>query len=206
MKARRLVSKMSIDLSRPLVDSMGPHDALAGLVACLELDVAADALGTPGRPALDAAIAEYTNLVDRDSFATADPLALGGLLVTTWRFAKLPTVPEQLVLALLDTSATGIEHYAQRRELLEPAARGLAFHELGLAIGLAAYARIPPDAPPPEARSACDRIDRHLELQHQIEAFWLHDEHRAAPAWTDYADLNDAMLATCLCPDGLLAA
>ena len=40
--------KMSIDLSRPLVASMGQHDPLDGFVTCAELDATACALGSGG--------------------------------------------------------------------------------------------------------------------------------------------------------------
>jgi hypothetical protein len=38
---------MSIDLSRPLVDSRGQHDPLDGLVTCLELRHVAKVVGEP---------------------------------------------------------------------------------------------------------------------------------------------------------------
>lgn len=200
-----MVWKMSVDLSRPLVDSMGQHDPLDGLVTCLELDAAAQALGAPKQPALDAAIAEYTELVEARSLSTADPLGLGGLLVDAWRLARLPDPPRPLLTAMLDAIATGIEFYAALHDVAQPPARRLAFRELGLAIGLTAYARIPELRFPREARAACTRIERHAGLRDQIEGFWLQGDHRALPSWTDHADINDVMLATCLHPDGFLA-
>jgi hypothetical protein len=200
--SRRMVWKLSIDLSRPLIDSMGQHDPLDGLVTCLELDAEAHALRAPRVPPLDAAIAEYTALVDRHSLTTADPLGLGGLLVDAWRLAKLASAPSGLLLAVLEATATGLEFYAGLHDVAQPAARRLAFRELGLAIGLAAYAKIPTAALPAEAKAACARIERHADLRDQIEAFWLRGEHRALPSWTEHADINDVMLATCLCPDG----
>jgi hypothetical protein len=202
--SRRMVWKMSVDLSRPLVDSMGQHDPLDGLVTCLELDAAAHTLGTPQVPSLDAAICEYTALVDRHSLTTADPLGLGGLLLDAWRLARLPNAPSGMLHALLEATATGLEFYAGLHDVAQPAARRLAFRELGLAIGLAAYAKIPVAARPSEAAAACARIERHAGMREHIEEFWLHGEHRALPSWTEHADINDVMLATCLCPDGFL--
>jgi hypothetical protein len=203
-EARRMVWKMSVDLSRPLVDTMGQHDPLDGLVTCLELDAAAHALRSPMLPSLDAAIAAYAALVDHHALTTADPLGLGGLLVDAWRLARLPNAPSGLILALLEATATGLEFYAGLHDVAQPAGRRLAFRELGLAIGLAAYARIPVAARPQEARAACARIERHANLREQIETFWLHGEHRVLPSWTEHADINDVMLATCLCPAGFL--
>jgi hypothetical protein len=71
-----MVWKLSIDLSRPLVESMGQHDPLGGLIACLQLEATA---GTQG-PYLGAAIADFAAMIDPRRLATRDPLGLGGLL------------------------------------------------------------------------------------------------------------------------------
>ena len=58
---KRMYWKMSIDLSRPQVDSMGQHDPLDGLITCLQL--AATAKGFPETPAelnLDIEIEDLT--------------------------------------------------------------------------------------------------------------------------------------------------
>ncbi len=204
-EARRMVWKLSVDLSRPLVDIMGQHDPLDGLVTCLQLDATAHAIGAPLLPPLDAAITEYTALVDHEALSTADPLGLGALLVAAWRLAQLPAAPPGLLLAIIEATATGLEFYAGLHDVAQPPARRLAFRELGLAIGLAAYARIPREALPADTRAACARIERHAGLRDQIETFWLRHEHRELPSWIEHTDINDVMLATCLCPDGFVA-
>ena len=58
---KRMVWKMSIDLSRPLVSSMGQHDPLDGLVTCLELQTAEGFDAEDGAD-LTAAIADMTEM------------------------------------------------------------------------------------------------------------------------------------------------
>ena len=85
---QRLVWKMSIDLQRPLVSSMGQHDPLDGLVTCLELQ-AAEGLETGDRESLATPIAELTEMCHRARWATDDPLGIGGLLDDATRLAQL---------------------------------------------------------------------------------------------------------------------
>lgn len=121
---KRMYWKMSLDLSRPLVRSMGHHDPLDGYITSLQLrDV-------PRR-----IIDDYAAMLDRSSLATADPLGLGGLLFDAYRARHLGLDIED---ALLAASRVGLAHV----ELGGPAERRLAFRELGLAIGLAAVERL----------------------------------------------------------------
>ncbi|MGD9765428.1 MAG: hypothetical protein AB7V27_17155 [Candidatus Binatia bacterium] len=60
------VLKLSIDLSRPLVTSMGQHDPLDGLVTYAQLE--ATAAGT--RPSLVGASADFAAMIDPRGLAT----------------------------------------------------------------------------------------------------------------------------------------
>src|SRR6202142_2578317 len=61
---RRMAWKMSIDLSTPLVRSMGQHDPLDGFVTCTQLEATAAVIPpTPG-PSLVAAAAEFGAMLD----------------------------------------------------------------------------------------------------------------------------------------------
>ena len=75
-----------------------------------------------------------------------------------------------------------------------PAARRLAFRELGLAIGLSAFVAAPP-AP----------LGRWVPLAADVTSFWLRPDHRRTDAWMAHEDINDVMLATALLPDGFLS-
>ena len=115
VRGDRMVWKLSIDLTRPLVPSMGHHDPLDGLVAYRELHA----------PELEPAIAAFRRMIDtQGSLATSDPLGLGGLLVAA---ARLPR-RDPLFERVLADALRGLDRVALDGSL--------AFRELGLAIGL----------------------------------------------------------------------
>ena len=186
----RMYWKMSVDLSRPLVPSMGQHDPLDGFVTCRELATTAAELGGAG-PTLADATATFAAMIDRRGLATADPLGIGGLLVDAERLARLPTRDRALIDVLLTSAMVGLEHYTAGADLDARAAYRLAFRELGLAIGLSAAAAMPELTPGVE-------IAQLVSLRDEIEAFWVRPEHRASRAWMDHEDINDVMLATSL--------
>jgi hypothetical protein len=202
---RRLFWKMSIDLSRPLVHSMGQHDPLDGYVTCAELRATASKLngGNP-QPTLDAEMDDFQSMVDENSLPTDDPLGLGGLLADAYRIDQL--IREQVLVSttlrdrLLDAALLGLAHYSQIGELRRPAEQRLAFRELGLAIGLRAAAwmrRAKTD-------SLLDRLTRYDSLAREIVSFWLDPAHQQATTWKEHLDINEVMLATALVPDGFL--
>jgi hypothetical protein len=199
---KRLVWKMSIDLTRPLVPSMGQHDPLDGFVTCLQLEATARALGSPAGPGLARARADFASMIAPDRLATADPLGLGGLLVDLHRIQVLlrgGASPElaRLRHALLAAVLVGLRHLVEGPELRRPATRRLAFRELGLAIGLAAVAALEPT---PDL----EPLAPFAFLRSEIESFWRTPEHREVDSWLEHADINDVMLATSLAPNGFL--
>ncbi|HEX7842010.1 MAG TPA: hypothetical protein VF469_31280 [Kofleriaceae bacterium] len=183
---RRMYWKMSIDLMRPQLASMGHHDPLDGYVTCLALEVHRVELGARG-PDLGDAIAEFRAMIEPEALATGDPLGIGGLLVDAHRLTQLERDPG-LRDAIIRAAELGLAHYAGAPDLQRPASQRLGFRELGLAIGL----------------SAAARIARYAGLGRAIEAFWLHPDHRRAATWVDHLDINEVMLATCLLPEGFL--
>ena len=193
--------KMSIDLSRPLVASMGQHDALDGFVALAELRATALELRCLSQgPVLEDEMGRLAALIDARHLATADPLGLGGLLMDAGRLDQLAGPGSRsghtLLPALLASAGEGLRHCAQRDELRRPAALRLAFRELGLAIGLHAVELLKEGAPPD--------LRRHLPLGAQIEAFWRDPVHRREATWSEHRDINEVMLATSLLPEGCL--
>ena len=170
----RMFWKMSIDLTRPLVASMGQHDPIDGLVTCLALDPVW----------LEQPIRDYLSMIQPEAMITADPLGLGGLLVDASRAEQLGR--RELRDQLVTIAEVGLDHFAERFDPDERAGRRLAFRELGLAIGLTGF--------PGE----------HAELGASIVEFWLDAKNRRAATWTDHQDINDVMLATALAPAGYL--
>ena len=210
---RRMVWKMSIDLTRVLVPSMGQHDPLDGYITALQLQTTTPAEAGPD---LDEAIGGYAAMIRRGEWTTPDPLGLGGLLVDAWRVQQLmqqgaePDVP--LLERLLDGALTGLQYYARSGELQQPAGYRLAFRELGLAIGLHALERLQqaveqgeqPTPANPRLRARLQELVQFLPLREAIETIWLDPANRQSDTWREHRDINEVMLATSLAPDGYL--
>ena len=204
-----MVWKMSIDLTRPQVASMGHHDPLDGLVTTLEV---ARALGRD--LGLGSAIADYRHMCQGRYWATDDPLGLGGLLMDAARIAQLMGEGGDggdLLATLLADAVTGLEALSAHGGLGQRADFRLAFRDLGLSIGLHAVERIERamksggaasvDA---EAMTHMARLAGHVPLAAAIEAFWLRPSNRDTRTWRGHEDISTVMLATSLAPDSFL--
>jgi len=205
----RMAWKMSIDLSRALVPSMGQHDPLDGLVTALQLRArgasAADA------QALDAQVRDYAALAAGHDWRSDDPLGIGGLLCDACRLAQLPgddVLPGDgaraaLLARILDAALAGVVDYARRQPLRQPPERRLAFRELGLAIGLRGVPRMQADREAAPA-AALARLSAHAELAEAVLDTWREPARQQLPAWRAHEDINAVMLATALLPSGYL--
>jgi hypothetical protein len=206
----RLVWKMSIDLRRALVPSSGQHDALDGLVTCLQLQ--ARRLPSAEAPDLGDTIARLVDMAMAGDWHTDDPLGLGGLLADAWRLAQVPgdvALRQPLLLRMLDAAHAGLAMYARQPTLQQPLAQRLAFRELGLAIGLQALQRMasaaaPPDVRTPALTSRVQALTRYAPLASAINSAWCDPAAQAAPTWQAHEDINAVMLATSLVPSGYL--
>jgi hypothetical protein len=183
---RRMHWKMSVDLSRPLVASMGQHDPLDGWLTALELFTR-----TPTAE-LRSDADDYRSMVDPGSLATDDPLGLGGLMIDLRRAERLRRggfIEDRspIVGAIAIAIDRGLAHFVSRWDPAAPASRRLAFRELGLSIGLRAIAR-----------------GMSIPLGVAIESFWLRPENQRASSWAEHLDINTVMLATSLAPEGFL--
>jgi hypothetical protein len=216
-ETRRMHWKMSIDLTRVLVPSMGQHDPLDGYISNLQLRVTAAAQPeTMTGPDLEEETRQYAMMLRRSELATADPLGLGGLLVDAYRLQQLMqqgAKPDtRLLRRLLDAAQTGLPHYMRSGELQQPARFRLAFRELGLAIGLHAVERMQRQAGhagrrsdiDPQLRAQLQALMQYLPLRDEIEEFWLDPEQQRATSWIEHQDINEVMLSTSLAPDGFL--
>jgi hypothetical protein len=205
---KRMFWKLSIDLSRPLVASMGQHDPLDGLVTCAQLDATAALFEFPRAPDLTAAMEDYAQMLDVEALATTDPLGIGGLLLDSSRLVQMEFPQHPLVDNVLAAGVDGLTAYASAPSLGEPAHRRLAFRELGLAIGLAAIdvlrTDIRADRLGPNGRRRLGDLARYLVLRDEIESFWMRLDPRQSRIWIDHADINDVMLATSLVPSGFV--
>ncbi len=182
----RMYWKMSIDLMRPVVASMGHHDPLDGYVTCLQLRA------TGRDEYLDRAIEVFRAMVDTDALATTDPLGIGGLLFDAYRLAQLD-LDRPLRQSIIAAARIGLVSYLEQRDLARPAEHRLAFRELGLAIGLSALQQM-----------GVAGFEQHLRVRDAIVAFWAEPAHRGSGTYSEHQDINDVMLATSLEPNGFL--
>jgi hypothetical protein len=214
---KRLYWKMSIDLSRPQVDSMGHHDPLDGLLTCVEIRDQTLRLSPAAPYDLTVEIKELADMCRRVNWTTPDPLGLGGLLADAWRLAQLQGMKAGIALPglltnMLDAAGVGLSLYTRDNSMHLTAAYRLAFRELGLSIGLQAIARMEtlvtgqPDLfrHEPGLIPLLANLKQYIPLQEQIEQFWLKEENRKVPSWKEHGDINMVMLATSLAPDGYL--
>ncbi|MEA3411947.1 MAG: hypothetical protein U9R74_10460 [Pseudomonadota bacterium] len=211
----RMFWKMSIDLRRPLVTSMGQLDPLDGYVTSLQLRATAAGPPQPVKePDLEEVTRRYAEMLDQSRLAGPDPLGIGGLLIDAWRLTQLESEEgerdEGLVGQLLGAALSGLQFYASSGELQAPAGYRLAFRELGLAIGLHAVERMWEETVRrriginPETREKLEALMRYRPLGREIETFWRDPGNQRAGTWTEHLDINEVMLATSLAPDGYL--
>ena len=202
--SRRMYWKMSTDLSRPLVASMGQHDALDAYVTYLQLSVTAAGFGAQAE--LKTQIEEAGAMAESMPLVTEDPLGLGGLLVDAARTAQM-VAAYQLPLdgmfrAMVEAAARGLRGFMKSDLLRYDARHRLAFRELGLEIGL--HAVEPMRRLRDEELPGLQTLQEFEPLAQALELFWLRDEHRNTPLWREHRDIDEVMLATSLLPDGFL--
>jgi hypothetical protein len=213
----RLAWKMSIDLSRPLVGSSGQHDALDAFVTCAELRATAFAQhDEPRGPLLDTERRSLWAMLHPKQWWTSDPLGLGGVLSEACRVEQLvlaDQLPEDDLLSrLLAVALNGLREYVGHADLREPAARRLAFRELGLAIGLSAVELIERElgqhsrrfAGSSDVRALLRALERYVPLGSMLQKFWLDPAQQRAPIFGEHRDINEVMLAASLIPEGWL--
>jgi hypothetical protein len=213
----RLYWKMSIDLSYPLVSSMGHHDPLDGLITYSELQATAGKLsGRSLSQELSGEIADMAAVCEGKNWATDDPLGIGGLLIGAYRMAQLilagGLTRRDLFEIVVEDSLTSLDHFERKSPLKLPADYRLAFRELGLSIGLQAIQKLQgligqyPDVFKKSfGHSHIQSLRRYARLSEAINAFWLEDKNRGSASWLEHRNINMVMLATSLAPDGYLS-
>ena len=213
---KRMYWKMSIDLSYPVVPSMGHHDPLDGFITYNQLQATAAKDSEKPMPDLNAEITDMATICKGKSWATDDPLGIGGLLSDSFKAGQLIINQHfeqaDLLELLLDSSLQGLGSWARENPLMLPADYRLAFRELGLSIGLRAVERLQGlikqnpglfhKAHPLHSR--VESLMRYAQLGEEIEMFWLERTNREANTWSEHRDINMVMLATSLAPDGYL--
>ncbi|MGA9098098.1 MAG: hypothetical protein WB392_04115 [Methanotrichaceae archaeon] len=214
---RRMYWKMSIDLTYPLVPSMGQHDPLDGFVTYNELQATATkCFKESSLLSLKNEIADMVEICRGMGLATDDPLGIGGLLSDSSRIAQLmmqcSSNYESLLDAVMNSALLGMEAFTRSGSLEYPAEYRLAFRELGLSIGLSAVEKLQKwIRENPSLIQREGHLHRRVEdlmgyvpLRETIEQFWIDDRNREASTWTEHREINMVMLATSIAPDEFL--
>lgn len=144
IRENQMYWKMSIDLSYPLVPSMGQHDPVDGYITFKTLQ-------SFNATDLDEEIKKLGNFMLQMNLLTADPLGIGGLLFDAYRLKQLKTdleITQELIRA------------AQRSLGYCRLIHDLAFRELGLAIGL-------------QAAKNMNILKEYWSLIEEINQYWL---------------------------------
>jgi len=215
--------KMSTDLKRPLVESMGQHDPLDGYVTSHQLLETSRKMGiadSGSGPEGCGNIAEWTGLyagmVGGRSWGTNDVLGLGGLLSSATHLAQLigrgASRHRELLLELLHAAEYGIYRWNRSGILEHQAEDRLAFRELGLAIGLESVRWMREAAEEKgeylvegnDFEDNLKSLDGYVPLGRRIISFWLEPENRRTANWLEHEDINSVMLATALAPGGFM--
>jgi hypothetical protein len=213
---KRMYWKMSIDLSYPLVPSMGHHDPLDGFITYNQLQATATKFFKGSAPDLSTEISDMADICKGKSWVTEDPLGIGDLLCNAYKAAQLAIggnfEETGLPGVLLDSSLPGLESYSRTNSLELPADYRLAFRELGLAIGLRAVEKLRdlieknPDFfnKKHHLYPGIEAVMEYVPLYGRIETFWLEHRNREDGSWIEHRDINMVMLATSLAPDAYL--
>jgi hypothetical protein len=206
---RRLRWKMSIDLQRTLVPSMGQHDPLDGYVTFRELLWSAALFPSAELPDLSPAVADLSAICrSSGNLATSDPLGAGGLLIDAWRMAQM-TERRRSATLNRTVEAAGISVAVGASYDGLPASRRLAFRELGLVIGLEAAERLGEwvgegRTVDGNLRERIDTLQNLLPQAARTVRFWSDPANQAVATWREHQDISSVMLATALVPSGLL--
>jgi len=216
-QTKQMYWKMSIDLSHPLVFSMGQHDALDGLLTYLQL--MATAVDDPDMSAglnLGTEISETMDMCENVNWFTNDSLGIGGLLTDAFKVSQLIVRSNlqrtEMLSTLLHSARKGVDSFSLTNTLNYPAEYRLAFRELGLSIGLQTIEKMKlmiqqhPEHFPGQQSLISELADfsPYLSLIEKIKRYWLTAANQQSHTWTEHIDINSVMLATTLGPDGYL--
>src|SRR6056297_4319091 len=192
---QQLYWKMSIDLSYPLVPSMGAHDPLDGYLTALECKM----MASDKRDFTDY-LENLEAICKGKNWKTTDPLGLGGLLLNTVRSAELEShtaLPESVKpQKLYNDVLNGLNAYERQAGITSSAKYRLAFRECGLSLGLRVIDSTRGKLT--ENSLQTERIDEYVTLADDIEGFWSQEKNREYSAYLDHQNINNVSLASSL--------
>jgi len=194
----RMYWKMNIDLSEPMVMSMGRHDPMEGLINTLSTINTLPEMEMPLKPLLE----DFELLSADMNWFTDDSLGLGGLLLNTSRALRLQndgvTLPKSVrPHFLFETAVTGLRYFTERKYRPDAEASSrLAFRECGMTLGLNTLRGMQEEL----EESGLDTADLrpYMKLTEEIENFWKKPQNREGGTWKDHQNINAVTLACSL--------
>ncbi len=183
--------KMSTDLDRPLIPSMGQHDPLDGHTTYKIIDLFS-------KKSLKQPLNKMEKMTSKMRYLTRDPLGLGGMLISAYKLWQMSfgktqknegntkkkkknnerknKKDKEIIEKIIKAAKPGLSH-------LHSNVHGLAFRELGLAIGLYSADKM-------------NKLSDFLHIRKDLNIYWR--EHQS---WSEHKDINQVMLCTSLKPD-----
>jgi len=215
----RMYWKMSIDLSRPLVPSMGQHDPLDGFITYNELQVTANDFNKKSPdlnlPNLKTEIEDMTHICRGLNWTTNDPLGIGGILSDALRIGQLIKygLPyERLLEEVMNSALLGLDSFVKYNPQNLTAEYRLAFRELGLSIGIKGLENLKAlikantclFSKIESLKQLIESLMNYLPLAISIEEFWTDRRNQEVETWIEHKEINMMMLATSLAPEEFL--
>ncbi len=194
----RMVWKMNVDLTETMVESMGAHDPLEGLIC---VNSAIDTL--PESKSELENFKEDLEIICRNmNWVTDDALGIGGLLLNTTRAAEMKLKGKMLPAAIrpeslyLDSLA-GLQAYSKHVYNPNAAARSrLAFRECGLCLGFRTLHGLKSQFG--ELDINFNKLEEYHSVIDEIENFWMDPSNQKATTWSEHLDINAVTLASTL--------
>jgi len=194
----RMVWKMNVDLTRAMVESMGAHDPLEGLI-CVNSAIEA----VPGsKPELKDFKEDLEIICRNMNWVTDDALGIGGLLLNTTRTAEMKQNKKMLPASIRPESLyleslAGLQVYSNHIYKPNSAARSrLAFRECGLCLGFRTLHGLKNQFG--ELDINLNKLEEYHSMTNEIEEFWMNDSNQEAKTWTEHLDINAVTLASTL--------
>lgn len=214
---KKMYWKMSIDLSRPVVHSMGHHDPLDGLVTFMQLDyyqqTSANDFDTID---LSGAIMDFEQMCHHISWRTHDSLGIGSLLILACHFIQLIVhdyaANQRILEKVMVAIKISLDSLSAQGYLLNSFEYRLPFRDFGLAIGLQAIDLILHSISKNQKKfnnhkhllAIVEKLRQYKPEAEKIQTYWLQEQHHYNQNWQSHIDINSVMLATSLAPESYL--
>lgn len=190
--------KMNINLTQPVVKSMGAHDPLEALICIYRAGIAVPS----ERKKLESFRKAAEEICRNMNWFTYDPLGIGGLLLSVKRSCDLEMQGEILPASirpdyLLAAARAGLKVYVEQVFNSQYSGNNrLAFRECGMLLGVNALYEMKDRYE--KAGIDLKSLESFLPLMDEITGFWSESSNRSSQQWNAHQDINAVMFASVL--------